>query len=137
MDTIAHVDYGKKTADNMRSMSNQRGTPQCGSATPSNEIRCLQSKMVRLTAHVARLMAQQTALPLRNPMPSTTPSAHVQNAGDHPLMAHLQMCSYHGCCTHNDASCQAQHPDSTRPSNIAATGAGHCYFCPMRAHPTD
>uniref|UniRef100_A0A915JSV3 Uncharacterized protein n=1 Tax=Romanomermis culicivorax TaxID=13658 RepID=A0A915JSV3_ROMCU len=47
------------------------------------------------------------------------------------------MCSYHGHCTYNDASCQAQHPDSTSPSNTTATGASHCYFCRTRAHPTD
>uniref|UniRef100_A0A915ICS5 Uncharacterized protein n=1 Tax=Romanomermis culicivorax TaxID=13658 RepID=A0A915ICS5_ROMCU len=65
-----------------------------------------------------------------------TTSARIQNAGDCPSGAHLQMCSYHGCCTHNDASCPAQHPNSAGPSNTTAIGAGHCYFCRTRAHPT-
>uniref|UniRef100_A0A915IRN1 Uncharacterized protein n=1 Tax=Romanomermis culicivorax TaxID=13658 RepID=A0A915IRN1_ROMCU len=42
------------------------------------------------------------------------------------------MCSYHGLCTHKDASCQTQHPDSAGPSNTATTSAGRCYFCQMR-----
>uniref|UniRef100_A0A915KJ49 Uncharacterized protein n=1 Tax=Romanomermis culicivorax TaxID=13658 RepID=A0A915KJ49_ROMCU len=93
--------------------------------------------MAQLTAHIARLTAQQMALPPRNPMPSMTQWARVHNAGDGLSGAHLQMCSYHGCCTHKDASCQAQHPNSTSPSKAATTGAGHCYFCRTRAHPTD
>uniref|UniRef100_A0A915HQV6 C3H1-type domain-containing protein n=1 Tax=Romanomermis culicivorax TaxID=13658 RepID=A0A915HQV6_ROMCU len=104
---------------------------------PSNKIRHLKLEMARLTAQVARLTAQQTARPPRNSMPSTTPSMHVQNAGDRPSGAHLQMCSYHGGCTHKDANCRAQHPNSAGPSNATATGASHCYFCGMRAHPTD
>uniref|UniRef100_A0A915HMT3 Uncharacterized protein n=1 Tax=Romanomermis culicivorax TaxID=13658 RepID=A0A915HMT3_ROMCU len=104
---------------------------------PSDEIRCLHSEMAQLTAHVAQLTAQQTAPPPRNWMPSMMPSAHVQNAGDRPSGAHLQMSSYHGRCTHNEASCQAQHPDSAGPSNTTPTGAGHCYFCQTRVHPTD
>uniref|UniRef100_A0A915KX70 Uncharacterized protein n=1 Tax=Romanomermis culicivorax TaxID=13658 RepID=A0A915KX70_ROMCU len=93
--------------------------------------------MAPLTAHVAPLTAQQRAPPPRNPMSSTTPSARVQNASDHSSGAHLQMCSYHGRYTHNDASCQVQHPDSAGPTNTAATGAGCCYFCPRRVHLTD
>uniref|UniRef100_A0A915ISU7 Uncharacterized protein n=1 Tax=Romanomermis culicivorax TaxID=13658 RepID=A0A915ISU7_ROMCU len=104
-------------------MLNQRGTAQRPSATPSDEIRCLQSEMARLTAQVAQLTAQQTAPPARNRMPSMRPSA--------------RMCSYHGCCTHNDASCGAQHPDSAGPSNATANSASCCYFCQTRAHPTD
>uniref|UniRef100_A0A915J7N8 Uncharacterized protein n=1 Tax=Romanomermis culicivorax TaxID=13658 RepID=A0A915J7N8_ROMCU len=53
------------------------------------------------------------------------------------LSVTIRMCSYHGHCTHNDASCQAQHPNSPGPSNAAATGARRCYFCPMRVHRTD
>uniref|UniRef100_A0A915HUV4 Uncharacterized protein n=1 Tax=Romanomermis culicivorax TaxID=13658 RepID=A0A915HUV4_ROMCU len=58
-------------------MSNQRGTTQPTSAMPSDEIRHLQLEMARLTAHIAQLMAQQTALPPRNLMPSTTLSVRV------------------------------------------------------------
>uniref|UniRef100_A0A915IY57 Uncharacterized protein n=1 Tax=Romanomermis culicivorax TaxID=13658 RepID=A0A915IY57_ROMCU len=58
-----------------------------------------------------------------------TPSTRVQNAGDHPSGAHLQMCSYHGRCTQNDANCPAQHPHSAGPSTATATGASCCYFC--------
>uniref|UniRef100_A0A915KVM7 Uncharacterized protein n=1 Tax=Romanomermis culicivorax TaxID=13658 RepID=A0A915KVM7_ROMCU len=79
--------------------------------------------MARLKAHIVRLRAQQMVPPLRNRIPSRTPFAHIQNAGDHPSGAHLQMCSYHGRCTHNDASCRAQHPDSAGPSNAATTTA--------------
>uniref|UniRef100_A0A915IX34 Transposase n=1 Tax=Romanomermis culicivorax TaxID=13658 RepID=A0A915IX34_ROMCU len=61
-------------------MSNQRGTTQCPSAMLSDEIRHLQSEMAWLRAHVARLTAQQTAPPPRNPMPSTTPSGRIQKA---------------------------------------------------------
>uniref|UniRef100_A0A915IXM9 C3H1-type domain-containing protein n=1 Tax=Romanomermis culicivorax TaxID=13658 RepID=A0A915IXM9_ROMCU len=118
-------------------MSNQRGTTQRPSATPSEEIRRLQSEMAGLTAHVARLTAQQTAPPLRNSTPSTRPLTRVQNAGDRPSGAHLQMCSYHGRCTHNNANCRAQHPDSASPSIATTTGASRCYFCRTRAHPTD
>uniref|UniRef100_A0A915L017 Uncharacterized protein n=1 Tax=Romanomermis culicivorax TaxID=13658 RepID=A0A915L017_ROMCU len=113
-------------------MSNQRGTAQLPSAT--HEIRPLQSEMAWLTAHIPQLMAQLTALPPRNPMPSRTPSARVQNAGDSPSGAHLQMCSYHRRCTHNEASCWAQHSDSASPSNTTTTGAGRCYFCQTRGH---
>uniref|UniRef100_A0A915HQU4 Uncharacterized protein n=1 Tax=Romanomermis culicivorax TaxID=13658 RepID=A0A915HQU4_ROMCU len=70
-------------------------------------------------------------------MPSMMPLTRVQNTGDCPSGAHLQMCSCHGCCTHNDASCRAQHPDSASPSNATATSARGCYFCRTRAHPTD
>uniref|UniRef100_A0A915HFF0 C3H1-type domain-containing protein n=1 Tax=Romanomermis culicivorax TaxID=13658 RepID=A0A915HFF0_ROMCU len=104
---------------------------------PSDEIRHLQWEMARLMAHVARLTAQQTARPPRNWMPSTTPLARIQNAGHRLSEAHFQMCSYHGHCTHNNANCRAQHPDSADPSNATATGASHCYFCRMGAHPTD
>uniref|UniRef100_A0A915L4T5 Uncharacterized protein n=1 Tax=Romanomermis culicivorax TaxID=13658 RepID=A0A915L4T5_ROMCU len=93
--------------------------------------------MDRLTAHVPRLTAQQRAPPPRNLMPSTMPSMRVQNAGNHPSGAHLQMCSYHRHCTHNDPSCQAQHPHSTGPSNTTANSASRCYFCQRRVHPTD
>uniref|UniRef100_A0A915I122 Uncharacterized protein n=1 Tax=Romanomermis culicivorax TaxID=13658 RepID=A0A915I122_ROMCU len=93
--------------------------------------------MARLMAHIGGLMAQQMAPPPRYPTPSTTPSAHIQNAGDGLSGAHLQICSYPGCCTHNDASCQAQHPNNAGPSNATATGASCCYFCRMRVHPTD
>uniref|UniRef100_A0A915IW88 Uncharacterized protein n=1 Tax=Romanomermis culicivorax TaxID=13658 RepID=A0A915IW88_ROMCU len=110
-------------------MSNQRGTTQHPSATPSNKIQCLQSEMARLMAHIARLTAQQMAPPRRNLMLSTTPWAHVQNAGDCPSGAHLQMCSYNGSCTYNEASCRAQHSNRAGPSNAAATGVGCCYFC--------
>uniref|UniRef100_A0A915K9R3 Uncharacterized protein n=1 Tax=Romanomermis culicivorax TaxID=13658 RepID=A0A915K9R3_ROMCU len=41
--------------------------------------------MARLTAHVARLTAQQSVPPPRNLMPSPTPSTPVQDAGDRPL----------------------------------------------------
>uniref|UniRef100_A0A915KYV1 Uncharacterized protein n=1 Tax=Romanomermis culicivorax TaxID=13658 RepID=A0A915KYV1_ROMCU len=64
-------------------------------------------------------------------------TAHIQNAGNRLLGAHLQMCSSHGHCTHNDASCRAQRPNSAGPSNAAATNNGRCYFCRTRAHPTD
>uniref|UniRef100_A0A915JNM6 Uncharacterized protein n=1 Tax=Romanomermis culicivorax TaxID=13658 RepID=A0A915JNM6_ROMCU len=47
------------------------------------------------------------------------------------------MCSYHGCCTHNNASCQAQCPNSAGPSNAAPTNTSPCYVCRTRAHPTD
>uniref|UniRef100_A0A915IKI1 C3H1-type domain-containing protein n=1 Tax=Romanomermis culicivorax TaxID=13658 RepID=A0A915IKI1_ROMCU len=104
-------------------MSNQRGTTQRSWATPFEEIRLLQSEIAWLTAPVARLTAQQRAPPLRNPMPSMIPLMRVQNAGDCPSGAHLQMCSYHERCTHNDANCQAQHPDSAIPSNATATAA--------------
>uniref|UniRef100_A0A915KNA7 Uncharacterized protein n=1 Tax=Romanomermis culicivorax TaxID=13658 RepID=A0A915KNA7_ROMCU len=127
----------QKTADNVRSMSNQRDTAHHPSAMPSDEIQCLQSEMARLTAHVVGLKAQQTERPQRNLMPSMTPSVSVQNTGDRPSGAHLQMCSYHGGCIHNDTSCRAQQPDCTDPSNAAANGTGCCYFCQMRAHPTD
>uniref|UniRef100_A0A915I3G1 Uncharacterized protein n=1 Tax=Romanomermis culicivorax TaxID=13658 RepID=A0A915I3G1_ROMCU len=84
--------------------------------------------MARLTAHVARLTAQQLVPPPRNSMLSLTPSMCVQNAGDRLSRAHLQMCSYHGHCTHNDANCQAQHPDSAGPSTATSTGTSPCYF---------
>uniref|UniRef100_A0A915K678 Uncharacterized protein n=1 Tax=Romanomermis culicivorax TaxID=13658 RepID=A0A915K678_ROMCU len=93
--------------------------------------------MARLMAHIGGLRAQQMGPAPRNLTPSTTLSVHIQNAGDHPSGAHLQMCSYHGRCTHNDASCRAQHPNSTGPSNATPTGANCCYFCQMRVHPTD
>uniref|UniRef100_A0A915IRX2 Secreted protein n=1 Tax=Romanomermis culicivorax TaxID=13658 RepID=A0A915IRX2_ROMCU len=80
---------------------------------------------------------EQSGPPLRNSMPSPTPLRGVRNPGDRLSGAHLQMCSYHGRCTHNDAYCRAQHPDSTSPSTATATGASHCYFCRMRVHPTD
>uniref|UniRef100_A0A915IA71 Uncharacterized protein n=1 Tax=Romanomermis culicivorax TaxID=13658 RepID=A0A915IA71_ROMCU len=118
----------QRTANNIRSMSNQRGTAHHRLATPSDEIQRLQSEMAQLTANVARLTAQQTVSPPRNLMPSTRPLAGVDNAGDRLSGAHLQMCSYHGCCTHNDASCGAQHPNSAGPSKTTATGASHCYF---------
>uniref|UniRef100_A0A915J0U0 Uncharacterized protein n=1 Tax=Romanomermis culicivorax TaxID=13658 RepID=A0A915J0U0_ROMCU len=122
-------------------MSNQRGNAQHPSAMLSDKIQCLQSEMTRLTALIERLIAQQMAPPPRNSMPSTRLLVHVQNAGGRPSGAHsgahLQMCSYHGCCTHNDASCWAQHPNSAGPRNAATIGAGRCYFCPMRAHLTD
>uniref|UniRef100_A0A915KHM5 Uncharacterized protein n=1 Tax=Romanomermis culicivorax TaxID=13658 RepID=A0A915KHM5_ROMCU len=80
-------------------------------------------------------------------MQSTMPLALVQMAGHCLLGAHLQMCSYHGCCTHkcsyhgccthNDPCCGAQHPNSTSPTKAAATDASCCYFCRMRAHLTD
>uniref|UniRef100_A0A915KCM9 Uncharacterized protein n=1 Tax=Romanomermis culicivorax TaxID=13658 RepID=A0A915KCM9_ROMCU len=119
----------QKTADNVRSMSNQRSNAQRPSATPSDEIPLLQLEMARLTAHIAPLTAQQMAKAPRNPMPPMQQSAHVQKAGDRQSGAHLQMCSYHGRSTHNDASCGAQHPDSTCPSNTAANGTSGCYFC--------
>uniref|UniRef100_A0A915HQ68 Uncharacterized protein n=1 Tax=Romanomermis culicivorax TaxID=13658 RepID=A0A915HQ68_ROMCU len=93
--------------------------------------------MARLTAHIAGLTAQQMGPALRNPTPPMQQWAHVQNAGDPQSGAHLQMSSYHGCCTHNDASCQAQCPNSPGPSNAAATNTDCCYFCQRRAHPTD
>uniref|UniRef100_A0A915K5S6 Uncharacterized protein n=1 Tax=Romanomermis culicivorax TaxID=13658 RepID=A0A915K5S6_ROMCU len=98
---------------------------------------CMKTTMAQLTGNIAQLTAQQMAPAPRNPMPSMTPLAHVQNAGDHPSGAHLQMCSYHRRCTHKDASCQAQHLNSPCPSNAAATCAGRCYCFRMRAHPTD
>uniref|UniRef100_A0A915JNQ9 Uncharacterized protein n=1 Tax=Romanomermis culicivorax TaxID=13658 RepID=A0A915JNQ9_ROMCU len=109
-------------------MSYQRGTAQRPLATPSDEIRCLQSEMARLAAHVARLMAQQSAPPRRNSMPSPTPLTRLQNAGDRPSGALLQMCSYHERCAHNNAYCLAQHPNSASPSTATATGASGCYF---------
>uniref|UniRef100_A0A915J3I7 CCHC-type domain-containing protein n=1 Tax=Romanomermis culicivorax TaxID=13658 RepID=A0A915J3I7_ROMCU len=118
-------------------MSNQRSNAQCPSAMPSDKIERLQSEMARLTAHIVRLTAQQMTPAPRNLTPPTQQSAHIQNAGDHPSGAHLQMCSYHGRCSHNDTSCQAQHPNSTGPSNATATNTGRCYFCRMRGHPTD
>uniref|UniRef100_A0A915HP93 Uncharacterized protein n=1 Tax=Romanomermis culicivorax TaxID=13658 RepID=A0A915HP93_ROMCU len=69
------------------------------------------------------------ALPLRNLMPSRTPSASLQNAGSRPSGAHLQMCSYHGGCTHNNASFGAQHPDRAGPSKATTTSPSRCYFC--------
>uniref|UniRef100_A0A915KQ12 Uncharacterized protein n=1 Tax=Romanomermis culicivorax TaxID=13658 RepID=A0A915KQ12_ROMCU len=54
---------------------------------------------------------------LRNPMWPTQPAAHVQNTGDCPSGAHLQMLSFHGHCTDNDASCWAQFHNSASPSN--------------------
>uniref|UniRef100_A0A915L428 Uncharacterized protein n=1 Tax=Romanomermis culicivorax TaxID=13658 RepID=A0A915L428_ROMCU len=77
------------------------------------------------------------APPPRNPMPSTRLLVRLQNAGDHPSGAHLHMCSCHGLCTYNEASCQAQYPDSAGPSNATTTGTSHCYFCQTRVHPTD
>uniref|UniRef100_A0A915KHY0 Uncharacterized protein n=1 Tax=Romanomermis culicivorax TaxID=13658 RepID=A0A915KHY0_ROMCU len=118
-------------------MSNQRGAAQRLSATPSDEISHLQSEMARLAAHVARLTAQQTAPPPRNLTSSMTLSMHVQNAGDCLSGAHLQMCSYHRPCTHNDANCWAQHLKSASPINAATNRASHCYFCRMRVHLTD
>uniref|UniRef100_A0A915JGV7 Uncharacterized protein n=1 Tax=Romanomermis culicivorax TaxID=13658 RepID=A0A915JGV7_ROMCU len=103
---------------------------------PSDKIRHLKSEMAWLTAHIAQLTTQQMAPAPRKPMSPTQPSVQVQNADDHPSGAHLQMCSYHGCCTHNDTSCWAQHPNSASLSNSAATGAGRCYFCRMRVHLT-
>uniref|UniRef100_A0A915J4H2 Uncharacterized protein n=1 Tax=Romanomermis culicivorax TaxID=13658 RepID=A0A915J4H2_ROMCU len=93
--------------------------------------------MAWLTAHIALLMAQQMRPARRNPMPPTQWLVHVQNAGDRPSGAHLQMCSFHGGCTHNDPSCWAQHPNSAGPSDAPAAHTGHCYFCQMRAHPTN
>uniref|UniRef100_A0A915IUB5 Uncharacterized protein n=1 Tax=Romanomermis culicivorax TaxID=13658 RepID=A0A915IUB5_ROMCU len=43
----------QKTTDKVRSMSNQGGTAQRPSATPSDEIRHLQLEMAWLTAHIA------------------------------------------------------------------------------------
>uniref|UniRef100_A0A915IBZ9 C3H1-type domain-containing protein n=1 Tax=Romanomermis culicivorax TaxID=13658 RepID=A0A915IBZ9_ROMCU len=108
------------------------GTAQRPLATPSDEIGCLQSEMARLMAHIARLTAQQWVPPPRNLMPSMTPSMGAQNAGDCPSGAHLQMCSYHGRCTQDDANCRAQHPDSAGPSIATATGTSPCYFCRTR-----
>uniref|UniRef100_A0A915KTI5 Uncharacterized protein n=1 Tax=Romanomermis culicivorax TaxID=13658 RepID=A0A915KTI5_ROMCU len=93
--------------------------------------------MAWLTAHVARLMAQQMVPPPRNSTPSRTPSRHVHNAGDRLSGAHLQMCSYHGCCTHNNANCWALHPYSAGPSTATATSTSRCYFCQTRMHLTD
>uniref|UniRef100_A0A915JUL5 Uncharacterized protein n=1 Tax=Romanomermis culicivorax TaxID=13658 RepID=A0A915JUL5_ROMCU len=116
-------------------MSNQRGTAQCPSAMPLDEIRRLKSEMAPLTAHIAQLTAQQMVPPLRNLMLSMTPLVRVHNAGDPSSGAHLQMCSYHKCCTHNGASCRAQHPNSADPSNTTATGASCCYFCQNKGTP--
>uniref|UniRef100_A0A915KS82 Uncharacterized protein n=1 Tax=Romanomermis culicivorax TaxID=13658 RepID=A0A915KS82_ROMCU len=99
-------------------MLNERGTAQRPSARPSDEIQRLQWEMARLMAHVVGLMAQPSAPPLRNSMPSQTPSPStcIQNAADRPSGAHSQMC-------------RAQHPDSAGPSTATATGASRCYFC--------
>uniref|UniRef100_A0A915KWC2 Gag protein n=1 Tax=Romanomermis culicivorax TaxID=13658 RepID=A0A915KWC2_ROMCU len=104
---------------------------------PSEEIRQLQSEMARLTAHIARITAQKMTPALRNSTWPTQPSAHVQNTGNCPSGAHLQMFSFHGHCTHNNTSCWAQCPNRASPSNAPTTNTGHCYFCQTRAHPTD
>uniref|UniRef100_A0A915KB12 Uncharacterized protein n=1 Tax=Romanomermis culicivorax TaxID=13658 RepID=A0A915KB12_ROMCU len=85
--------------------------------------------MAKLMAHISKLMAQQQSRALRNPTRPTQPSMQVQNIRGCPSGAHLQMCSFHGRCTHNNTSCRAQQPNSTGPSNAATTDAGHCYFC--------
>uniref|UniRef100_A0A915K345 Uncharacterized protein n=1 Tax=Romanomermis culicivorax TaxID=13658 RepID=A0A915K345_ROMCU len=113
-------------------MPNQRSNAQSPLLTLSDKIRLLQSDMVRLTAHT-----QQQAPALRNLMQPTQPFVNDQNACDPPLGAHLQMCSFHGCCTHNNASCPAQHPNSASPSNTVISSANPCYFCQMRVHPID
>uniref|UniRef100_A0A915KZ62 Uncharacterized protein n=1 Tax=Romanomermis culicivorax TaxID=13658 RepID=A0A915KZ62_ROMCU len=118
----------QKTPDHIRSMSTQRSKAQHPSSMPSDEIRRLQLEMAWLTAHIARLTAQQMTPALRSPMWPTQPSAHVQNTGDCPSGAHLQMFSFHRYCTHNEASCRAQCPKSACPSNATTTNTGCCFF---------
>uniref|UniRef100_A0A915J0I7 Uncharacterized protein n=1 Tax=Romanomermis culicivorax TaxID=13658 RepID=A0A915J0I7_ROMCU len=127
----------QKTTDNVRSMPNQRSNAQRPSLTPSHDIRQLQSEMAQLTAHIAWFTAQQMTPAPRNPTPPTQQLVHVQKAGNRPSGTHLQTCSFHGRCTHNDASCRAQCFNSARPGDAAAAHISHCYFCPTRAHPTD
>uniref|UniRef100_A0A915IGG3 Uncharacterized protein n=1 Tax=Romanomermis culicivorax TaxID=13658 RepID=A0A915IGG3_ROMCU len=61
----------QKTADNVRSILNQRSKAQCPSAMLSVEIPSLQSEIARLKAHIAGLTAQQMAPSPRNLMRST------------------------------------------------------------------
>uniref|UniRef100_A0A915I6F1 Uncharacterized protein n=1 Tax=Romanomermis culicivorax TaxID=13658 RepID=A0A915I6F1_ROMCU len=114
----------QKTIRSNQVMSNQRGNAQRPSSMKSNKIRPLKSEMVRLTAHIVRLTAQQQAPALRNLTPPTQLSVHLQNPGDCPSGAHIEMCSFYGYCTQNDASRLGQCPNRASPSNAAA-----CYFC--------
>uniref|UniRef100_A0A915HTP1 Gag-like protein n=1 Tax=Romanomermis culicivorax TaxID=13658 RepID=A0A915HTP1_ROMCU len=61
------------------------------------------------------------------------------DASPRPSAAHLQMCSFHGRCTHSDADCRAQRPNSAvLVSNAAPTAnTSRCYFCRTRAHATN
>uniref|UniRef100_A0A915L2Q4 Uncharacterized protein n=1 Tax=Romanomermis culicivorax TaxID=13658 RepID=A0A915L2Q4_ROMCU len=113
----------QKTTRSNHVMPNQRSNAQHPSSTTSDKIWQLQSEMVRLMAHIARITAQQQSSASRNLTPPTQPLVHIQNAGDHPLGAHLQICSFHGRCTHNNASWEAQHPNSAGPSNTTANSS--------------
>uniref|UniRef100_A0A915IP26 Uncharacterized protein n=1 Tax=Romanomermis culicivorax TaxID=13658 RepID=A0A915IP26_ROMCU len=125
----ADLSSEQKITGSQQVMSNQRSNAQRLLSTPSDEVQRLQSEMARLTAHIALLTAQQQAPAPRNLMRPTQPLVHIQNAGDRPLGAHLQMSSFHGCCTLNDASCRAQCPNSASPSNAATTHTSCCDFC--------
>uniref|UniRef100_A0A915INI5 Uncharacterized protein n=1 Tax=Romanomermis culicivorax TaxID=13658 RepID=A0A915INI5_ROMCU len=114
----------------------QKGNAQPLLLTQPDENQRLQSETARLRAHIAKLMAPQQSPAQRNLMPLAQLSVQAQNAGGCPSGAHLQMCSFHGHCTHNDASCQAQCPNIAAPSDAAAN-AGHCFFSGMPVHPTE
>uniref|UniRef100_A0A915K2Q5 Uncharacterized protein n=1 Tax=Romanomermis culicivorax TaxID=13658 RepID=A0A915K2Q5_ROMCU len=118
-------------------MEIQKGKVQQSSSTPSDKITRLQSEKARLRDHIAKLTAGQQSPAPRNPTPLAQPLVQVQNAGKRSLEAHLQMCSFHEHCSHNDPSWQAQQPNSTGPSNAATANISHCYFCPTWAHLTE
>uniref|UniRef100_A0A915JQG6 Uncharacterized protein n=1 Tax=Romanomermis culicivorax TaxID=13658 RepID=A0A915JQG6_ROMCU len=106
------------------------------SSSSADEVGHLKQEVARLTAHLAKLTAQQRApVPLWQ-TPPPQPSTPNQSIGQRSSGAHLQTYSFHGLCTHSDTDCRAQHPPGAAPNNNAANG-GHCYFCPMGAHPMD
>uniref|UniRef100_A0A915KTR9 Uncharacterized protein n=1 Tax=Romanomermis culicivorax TaxID=13658 RepID=A0A915KTR9_ROMCU len=121
--------YKQKRAQFNPLMPIQKGNAQQSSLMQFDKIWRLQTEMARLMAHIAKLMALQQSLAPGNPMPSAQLWVQVQNVGNHLRGAHLQMCSFHGCCTHSDASCWAHPPNSTAPSKAATAKAGCCYFC--------
>uniref|UniRef100_A0A915HNX7 Uncharacterized protein n=1 Tax=Romanomermis culicivorax TaxID=13658 RepID=A0A915HNX7_ROMCU len=74
----------QKTPRSNQVMPNQRSNAQHPLLMLSDEIWGLQSQTARLTAHIARLTAQQQAPAPRNLTPPTQPLVNLQNAGNHP-----------------------------------------------------